>query len=97
MQKPELVKYFFHTICPNCSKEIFPCVSYIPPGFAYCLSAEEVAQNKRRLREALKNIEFKSKDEEKETIAYYIDSEDFVFGGEDIDNILKIITQEQKE
>ena len=96
MQRPQLIKSFIKTICPDCSKPIFVCISFLPPGLSYVISDSEMEQNKRRLKEALKLVEFKDKTTEKETLEW-VDSEDCVLGNEDVDDLVKSISEEQKE
>ena len=96
MQRPQLIKSFVMSICPKCSEQIYVVISFLPPGLSYVLSKEEMDQNKRRLKEALKLVEFKDKATEKETMEW-VDSEDCVLGNEDVDDLVKSISEEQKE
>ena len=53
-------------------------------------------QNKATLKDLLKSVVFKSKKEEDKTMSW-IDSEECVFGAEDIEEMAKSIAREQKE
>lgn len=96
MAQPKLIKTITPYICPNCSKEINICLSFLPPGLTWVITKEEMEQNKRRLKDALKVVAFKSK-EEKEEVMTWVDTPDCVLGSEDIDDIVRQIAEEQKE
>lgn len=91
-----MIKSIVPYVCPNCNHEINVCLAFIPPGLSWIITAEEMERNKRKLKDALKVITFKS-DEERQAVLEMIDSEDYVLGAEDIDDIVKSIAEEQKE
>ena len=96
MQRPQLIKSFVQALCPKCAQPIHVVISFLPPGLSYLLSDEEMQANKRRLKEALKLVEFKDK-KAKDDVMAEVDGEDFVFGAEDLDDLVKSISKEQKE
>lgn len=95
MEKPRIIKSIVPYICPHCSHHINVCFGFIPPGLNWVITEEEMQANKRRLKEALKLITFRSEQSEKETMAW-IDSDECVLGAEDVDDMVRSIMEEQK-
>ena len=96
MEKPRLIKSIVPYICPHCSHEINVCFSFLPPGLTWVITKEEMDSNKRKLKESLKLIDFKTKEAKDETMEW-VDSDDCVLGAEDLDDIVKAIADEQKD
>lgn len=91
-----MIKSIVPYICPNCSHEINVCFGFIPPALSWVITKEEMLENKRKLKDALGVITFKSDKARQETMDW-IDSEEFVLGEEDVDDVAKAIAEEQRE
>lgn len=96
MEKPRFIKTITPVTCPHCQHAIHVCFSFLPPGLTWIITEEEMKQNKAHLKELLKSVIFKTKEEEEETMSW-IDSPDCVLGAEDIEEIAKSIAKEQKD
>lgn len=96
MNKPEIIKSITPVNCPHCNHALNICQSFFPPSITWVISEEEMKQNKATLKDLLKSVVFKSKKEEDKTMSW-IDSEECVFGAEDIEEMAKSIAREQKE
>ena len=83
-------------VCPHCSHDLFVCFGFMPPGLSWIIPAEEMARNKDQLKSLLNDVKFASEEERTETYKW-IDSDDCVLGAEDIEDVAKMIVQEQRE
>lgn len=94
MQDPKLIKTITPSFCPHCGEEIMICFSFVPPAMSWVITASEMVKNKEQLKAMLRTVVFKNKEEEKRVLTE-IDSEDFVLGAEDVEDIYKSIVAEQ--
>ena len=96
MDKPKIIKSIVPYVCPHCGHDIMVCFGFLPPALSWVITGEEMLANKEKLKALMENIEFSSEEDKKETLDW-IASEDCVLGVEDIDDVVKMISQEQKE
>jgi hypothetical protein len=95
MDRPKMIKSIIPYICPHCGHDIFVCFGFIPPNLAWVIPKEEMEINKSKLKGLLSLITFKNDTEKKEAFDW-VDSEDCVLGAEDIEDVAKMIEDEQK-
>lgn len=95
MEKPRLIKSIVSYNCPHCAHGINICFSFIPPSLTWVITEEDMQDNKKKLKEYLNTIIFKSEKEKRETFEW-IDSPECVLGADDIPDIVKSIVEEQK-
>lgn len=90
-----LIKAVIPYQCPHCQADLQVCIGTPAPGLLWVETAEQVLQNKERLKELLRGVAFRSKQEEEEQIAY-IDSDEFVLGENDVEEMARDIVESQK-
>lgn len=96
MSRPRVIKSITPVLCPHCSKTVYVCQSFLQPTLTWIISDDEMAKHKATLKELLKSVVFKTAKAEAETMSW-IDSDECVFGPEDLEDIAKDIAREQKE
>lgn len=94
MQEPRLIKTVTGTNCSHCGHDLFVCFSFVAPTLNWVITAEEMKQNKEKLKEILKSAIFKGGKESEEKIMEYIDSEECVLGAEDVNDMARELAQE---
>lgn len=94
MEKPRVIKSIVNYNCPHCGHGIHICFSSLIPTLTWVITSEDMLENKKKLKDYLNTIIFKSEHEKKQTFEW-IDSEDCVLGADDISDVVKSIAEEQ--
>lgn len=81
--------------CPSCGTDLQVCVGSPAPGLIWVITDEQMKQNKLRLKEILRGVAFRSKQEEDATMEW-IDKDEFVLGEDDIEETARDIVESQK-
>lgn len=96
MNDTKIIKIITPSICPHCGKKIIVSSQMVSPIIDWILRKEDVDKAKVDLKEKVKKIDFKDK-EEKKAVLSWIDNENTLIGPAEVPKILEQIQEEEKD
>jgi hypothetical protein len=94
MQQPRVIKIIAPAMCPHCNQEIIVNQSMVTPVIGWALKREDIMAAKARVKAEVEKAEIS--EEERNGYIKWLDSEETMFGPEEVQGILDEIIPKEK-
>jgi len=89
-----VIKSITEVMCPFCSEKILVSTRMTAPTIDWALKPKDIEDAKKKFKEELKEIAFKSEDEKKQLLSW-VDDERTLFGPPEVSTLLDQIRKDQ--
>lgn len=90
-----IIKVIYPHVCPHCSKDILVSIRMLAPGVDWVLRKEDMEKAKEKVRAAI--AEAPIEETKKAEILSWVNSEDTLFGPEEVQAIIDQMIDGDKE